>query len=412
VFAKLSLWNWRQFGNVELAFHERLTVLTGANGAGKTTMLNILSQHFGWRFLFMSEPVMDRKGALRYFSGSGGSVAPEEARRQVGLLVYSDGHESPVSVPTEVSANYDVTIDSRREQPGLFLPSHRPAYSYQAVTDIPTQVDAREQLFEQYLSNLRNFWVSNSRIESPSLRLKRSLISLATFGYGNEAVEANPEARETFEGFQDVLSILLPDHIGFQRLRIRSPEVVLETAAGSFSLDGASGGVAALIDLAWQMFMRSILEGRDKPFVVVADEPENHLHPALQREVMPKLLEAFPGAQFIVATHNPFVVGSVRDSSVYALRFDGDRVFADQLDLSDKAGSADDVLREVLGVPVPLPIWVEDLVEQLVSAEDPANVSSSTIARLRDGLNQAGAGRQLTLALDQLLSEHAEADEG
>ena len=51
------------------------------------------------------------------------------------------------------------------------------------------------------------------------------------------------------------------------------------------------------------------------------DEPENHLHPSLQRSVIPGLLDAYPQAQFVVATHNPFVVTSVRDSNVVVLGF-------------------------------------------------------------------------------------------
>jgi hypothetical protein len=278
------------------------------------------------------------------------------------------------------------------------------------VEDIPTQVDAREQLFEQYVANLRNYWVARARVESPALRLKRSLISLATFGYGSEAVEPNDEARETYEGFVSVLRTVLPDHLGFERLTVRTPEVVLVTDSGSFSLDAASGGVAALMDLSWQIFMRSLL---DDTFVVLADEPENHLHPALQREVMPKMIEAFPQAQFIVSTHNPFVVGSVPDSNVYALQFSEGKVYAELLDLSDKAGSSNDVLREVLGVPVPLPVWVEREVERLVAQVDPSHLTAESLRELKDGLAGLGLDRQFPRVLDSLVSEGeiAEADQ-
>jgi len=410
VLRRLELGNWRQFGSVDIEFHDRLTVLTGANGSGKTTVLSLLSQHFGWSFQYLSEPRLDRKRALRYFSGADDELEIQGNRHLVGKLTYASGHESSVSVPREVAAQYDVSIDNRQQVDGIFLPSHRPVYSYQPVEEIPTRVDARDQLFEQYLTNLRGFWISRSRVESPSLRLKRSLISLATFGYGNQAVEANDEARETFEGFQSVLATVLPDHIGFHRLTVRSPEVVLETASGTFSLDAASGGVAALVDLSWQIFMRSLLSDR---FVVVADEPENHLHPALQRDVMPKMIAAFPRAQFVVATHNPFVVGSVRDSNVYALQFADNRVYAELLDLADKSGTANDVLREVLGVPVPLPLWVEREVDRLVQQLDLTDVTQSTLRQLRDGLAALGLERQFPGLLNRLTSgdERAQADE-
>jgi len=47
-FLRLQVHDWRQFGSVDLQFHPRLTVLTGANASGKTTLLNLLARHFQW----------------------------------------------------------------------------------------------------------------------------------------------------------------------------------------------------------------------------------------------------------------------------------------------------------------------------------------------------------------------------
>jgi len=40
MFKGFSLAHWRQFEAIELEFSDRLTVLTGENGTGKTTILN------------------------------------------------------------------------------------------------------------------------------------------------------------------------------------------------------------------------------------------------------------------------------------------------------------------------------------------------------------------------------------
>ena len=81
-----------------------------------------------------------------------------------------------------------------------------------------------DELFNQYLNNLRQFYQPNARIQSPSHRLKASLISLAVFGHGNPVVAPNDEARETFEGFTEVLGHVLPADLGFRRIAIRMPE--------------------------------------------------------------------------------------------------------------------------------------------------------------------------------------------
>ena len=54
MFKRLKISDWRQFSNVDISFHPHLTVLTGANGAGKTTILNLLSQSTGWDPQFVS----------------------------------------------------------------------------------------------------------------------------------------------------------------------------------------------------------------------------------------------------------------------------------------------------------------------------------------------------------------------
>ena len=47
-FKALRISDWKQFQNIDIDFHERLTILTGANGSGKTTLLHLLAKHFGW----------------------------------------------------------------------------------------------------------------------------------------------------------------------------------------------------------------------------------------------------------------------------------------------------------------------------------------------------------------------------
>ena len=317
----------------------------------------------------------------------------------VGKLTYNDGPGATLQAPTE-GASFQIKIRGSQSVPGVYITSHRPVYTYQAVTEIPAEVQAGEQLFNQYLNNIRQFFLPAARIQSPSHRLKAALISLAMFGYGNQVIAPNREARETFEGFSEILSRVLPENLGFRQIAIRMPEVVLETETGDFSLDAASGGIAALVDVAWQIYMRS---RSDETFTVLMDEPENHLHPSLQRSVLPGLLAAFPQAQFIVATHNPFVVTSVRDSNVIVLDFIDGRVESAKLDDVDRSATANQVLTDVLGVPFPVPLWVEDEVEKIVGSVRDEALTAELLARLRTQLNSIGLGYLFPDVVDRLL---------
>ena len=53
---------------------------------------------------------------------------------------------------------------------------------------------------------------------------------------------------------------------------------------------------------------------------VLIDEPELHLHAAMQERVLSFLVELFPRLQFIVATHSPAIASSIDDAYIYDLR--------------------------------------------------------------------------------------------
>lgn len=400
MFKELSVHTWRQFDRVDISFHPRLTILTGANGAGKTSLLHLLNRHWGWNIQYVSTPQMTKKGRRRLWSGFWSrdtSTTFDESdlpnALEIGSIKYRDHGESRLLVPTASAETFAIQISPQPALEGVYVPSHRPLYVHQPVDEIPTRIDAKRQLFDNYLTQIRSRWQINHRVKSPSHMLKRSLISLATFGYETEAINANLEARETFEGFQQVLRIILPRTLGFRRIRVRVPDVIFDTDTGEFSLDAVSGGVSALIDIAWQIFLYSKLADE---FVVIIDEPEAHLHPELQQSVLPDLLKAFPKCQFVVASHNPFVVGSVRDSHVYVLAYDETRrVNSRRLEGVNKAGTANEILRDVLGMRSTTGLWVDRTLESALAAFAERGLSDVSLQRLKTDLAELGLSRYL-----------------
>ena len=409
-FKTLEVTGWRQFGSVSIDFHPQATVIVGVNGSGKTSLLNILSRQTGWAPDFVGTPTVDEKtGAMRFLSGF---TDPEDRRDKIGSLAYDNGIEADLLAPAEgTTFNIETRPASLQKVPGIYITSHRPAYLYQAVRGIPTEVQEGEVLLNQYLTNLRNFYEVRRVIVSPSFALKEALIPLATLGYGNPSVTANREARAMFEGFSNTLKKVLPPGLDFHRITIRMPEVVLETGTGDFSLDAASGGIVALMDIAWQIYMRSRL---DETFTVLIDEPENHLHPSLQRVLLPGLVEAFPQAQFIAATHNPFVVTSVPDSNVVVLDFVDGRVESTQLkdEEVDRSATVNQVLVDVFGVPFPAPLWVEHALDRIVKSVQGKALTAEVLSELRSDLKAVGVGSMFPEVIDRILPADNDAGEG
>ncbi len=147
--------------------------------------------------------------------------------------------------------------------------------------------------------------------------------------------------------------------------------------------------------------MKSLLSS---DFVAIIDEPENHLHPELQRSVLPGLVAAFPNCQLIIASHNPFVVTSVRDSAVCVLSYVEGGVESQELSNVDRSASANKVLTDVLGVPAPIPIWVEDEINSVVVDFSEADLTVEGILELRARLARLGIGHLFPDAISRIVT--------
>ncbi|HCD2269572.1 TPA: AAA family ATPase, partial [Escherichia coli] len=80
--------------------------------------------------------------------------------------------------------------------------------------------------------------------------------------------------------------------------------------------------------------------------IILIDEVDLHLHPEWQREFLPRLINVFPHLQFIVSTHSPFIIQSVKEGMLVDL---------DKDDISDspslnKELSIEDIAEGVMGM--------------------------------------------------------------
>jgi hypothetical protein len=233
--------------------------------------------------------------------------------------------------------------------------------------------------------------------------MKESLIAMAVFSTPGQHIIHDPTAGSLLGGFQDILRSLLPPAIGFEKILIQAPEVLLVTRSGTFSIDAASGGMSSLIDIAWRIFM---YEPTGSEFVCSIDEPENHLHPAMQQAFLPNLLRAFPNVQFVIATHSPFMITASPQSAVYVLDFNSEgNIISQKLDLVDRASSADGILRDVLGLPFTMPLWAERKLTEIVSRHTKGTITEETAERIEADLTEAGLERYTSRAIQQLIVE-------
>ena len=79
--------------------------------------------------------------------------------------------------------------------------------------------------------------------------------------------------------------------------------------------DGEKGFITLIGDIARRLAIanpesKNPLLGEG---IILIDEIELHLHPSWQIEIIPQLRDTFPNCQFIIITHSPLVLSSIRN---------------------------------------------------------------------------------------------------
>lgn len=433
MFKSLQLGNWRQFNNIDLEFHPRLTVITGENGTGKTSILNILNYFInGGNTTYLASPTnkMNKQGQPLF-----DPCVTNLDDNDVYINHYVIGKIAIIintKINTKISDNLEILVPklsvlnnisynvlfSKGKNPhnneptpisngsliGIFFPSKREHFIYHNVNSINLNQFNRQTAFSKYWQQFYN----NNSNSTATQNIKSTLISLATLGYDSMYVKGNEYSRKKFEQVQTLLYHILPKSIGFEKLLIEPPEVVIQTKSGRFLLDAVSGGIASIIGIAWAIFL-CVENPFDEEFVVIFDEPENHLHPKMQRELLPMLLDIFKNAQFVVSTHSPLIVSSVEDSNTYLFKFN-DNYTVDSIDLSDmnKASSASQILMDALDTEFTMPIWVENKLKNVINNYSNQTINNQMLSNLRKEMESIGLEDYIPTTIVNILDNNNE----
>ncbi|NWK76918.1 AAA family ATPase [Aquitalea sp. LB_tupeE] len=323
ILRELEVSNYRPFRSERFAFSERVTVIAGVNGRGKSAILDALSLLLS-RLLPQVTPA---RGGYKY-------LKPQDVHQGEHALKISLS-ASFEDIPVEFAIDYD---PAEGQRPGKLLPqikreirriygdpqragdaapiavyytTDRAAYRLpkRLLTGLPQSQSAayhgalfnRQIDFRDFMSRYRGWADSIVRGEDRDQKNQRTLETI------DRAV------REFLPGFSDI------------RVEQEPLRLLVSKQGQTLDLTQMSDGERALLAMMIDLCRRLVLANPelDDPLqgtgVVLVDEVELHLHPQWQREIVEKLRRTFPRMQFILTTHSPFVVQTLRPGELRLL---------------------------------------------------------------------------------------------
>ncbi len=356
ILRELILANYRPFRDERIEFSERVTVIAGVNGRGKSAILDGLSLLLS-RLLPQVTPA---KGGYKY-------LRPQDVHHVVGALKLSLS-ASFENIPVDFSIDYDPGIGQR---PTKLLPQLK--REIRQIYGDPQQAGDTAPIAVYYTTDRASYRLPKRLITSLDQTqraayhgalfnrqidfrdfMSRYRIWVTSIGRGEDHGHKN---QRTLSAIDQAVREFLP---GFGSVRVKADPLRLLVSKNGTQLDltqlsdGERSLLAIMIDLCRRLVLANPkledpLQGMG---VVLIDEIELHLHPQWQRVVVEKLRRTFPKIQFILTTHSPFVIQTLRQGE---LRLLGEGLDEDVLqDPGEYANRGlEEVATKVMGIEEP-----------------------------------------------------------
>jgi|GEM_PF-2633008 len=343
---QLNIENFRGIREMRIHFHPQLNVFAGKNGAGKTTILSALEKAIDIARL------NHVTGNERQNLENGTIIPPHDIRigaeqSRISLQFSLGGKTISTAVssnPEEMSSDLishfsgaGVRLPHRSfsEERSTLTPVYRP--NENIISDATFGADSRMghttsfEVSSPYPFALISEWeaVENSR-------LRKFIDSGKEFGKDHfekdKTLQAVKNAIADITGFANLFDDREKKAFTVQKRLGRGEEVFLfsQLSSGEQHLVTFVATIAVSLAVSFPR-AENPLHGEA---VFMVDAIELHLHPLWQREIIPRLLAAFPNCQFVITTHSPQVLGNVRPESVFILKETDDEVIYEKPDES------------------------------------------------------------------------------
>ncbi|HZF47307.1 MAG TPA: AAA family ATPase [Polyangiaceae bacterium] len=323
---KLSLRDFRGFRSFDLDLAPDVTALVGVNGAGKTSILDALARLLSCLVegIQSGEPeeiapdVRDvRVGASTAYLSMEAEIGDQTvawsiARTLLGHPPGARGSLAALEMPVRAT-QASMALGSPLLPLAVFFPTTR-------GTDVPTWGMVPQLIPPRKRGVLRAY---EGALEGGARSFQHFFEWFREEEdiYNEQVVSAEIPASSPLPAVREAIERILP---GARKARVerRLQRMTVEINGERLDVAQLSDGERSLLTLAGDLARRMALAAPtlekplEQPAVVLLDEIELHLHPGLQRQILPRLRSVFPNAQFIVTTHSPQVLSSLHAANV------------------------------------------------------------------------------------------------
>ena len=413
----LSLKNFRRFKDFQINFEPGLTVLVARNGAGKTSILDGLAICLG-AFLTHLPGVKGRNPRGADFRVERDKQNPNRLLRPAFMRL---GCELVNGVAWDRSELRDKAQKTRAQVPkglGLrrihdYADGFINAYNDKAIFQLPVILyyGAGRGVFD-LPARKTGFGKTFDRFDS--------------FG---ECLESRTNFRRFMEYFYYLVDRENAEKIDRRSFDYQTPELKAIRAAISHALpsmsnprkadpagfmvdwleqgetkslrfeqlsDGYRTTLAMIMDIAARMVEANpqMADPLQSEGVILIDEIDLHLHPGWQQTILTDLQAAFPCVQFVVTTHSPQVLTTVRPSAIRIIQWMEEEPGLQSVAFSEGA-EAQQLLKQILGV-APRPTGVDHVkrLKRYQNLVEKSQWDSSEALALREELDDWGHGHE------------------
>lgn len=275
-------------------------IITGRNGSGKTSILKAIQEE------------------LSIIKSSGGNIHMLRSARRKAEQAYADN-----STP-ETMANLNTYKNFKDGKVSL---AYGGGFDFKSDEEICIFFSASRALEASIPSSITTSTLPSAAgdlpvVNSMILQYLVNLKAQRAFARDDGDIESVQIIDVWFDSFKEALRDVFENrelNLEFDRQAL---SFLIVDGNKKYTFNSLSSGQSAILSIYAELLLRVEAAANGKKNIgglILIDEPETHLHASLQKKILSFLVKTFPQFQFIVTTHSPFIISSLKNTKILNL---------------------------------------------------------------------------------------------